>query len=122
MNFNPNAASEFLVKSGFSKTQADALAAVIATNQDAIQASGAPSGMRPPRRTFEEVASDGQNLAQVRQVLAMAKRLGVTIESGALLDINKIDVQLAAGKAAGKVSTDDSVRFKTCLAQLNLIY
>jgi chorismate mutase len=109
-------AAATLLKSGFSSDQAAAILAVIATNTHPVQAS-ASAPIARQLRTFEQVASDSQNLAQVRQLLAMAKRFNVTIDSAKPMDMGKLDAELSASRA----SVDDRLRFKTSLAQLNLI-
>jgi hypothetical protein len=116
MNFDKNAA-ETLIKGGFSSSQAAALLAVIATNTP-VQAAAAPAGrLLQELRTPAQIAEDGQNLAQLRQILAMCRRFGISLAHDKTVDVIAVDAALKAANA----TVSDRLQLKTMVAAEGMI-
>jgi hypothetical protein len=85
----------------------------------ALEAETIEGGIkRLTQLTVLQAASDRRNWPLIESVKGQARRLGVTINDGELLEIQKIDAEL---RASGKASISERIEFKTKCRRLKLI-
>jgi hypothetical protein len=115
--FDTKTVAKTLVEGGFSEKQAAALMVAIASNTP-VQAAAAPAGrLLQELRTPAQIAEDGQNLAQLRQIMAMCRRFGISLAPEKTVDIFALDSALAAAKAP----VSERLQLKTMLAAEGMI-
>jgi hypothetical protein len=117
MNFDKNIAAKTLVEGGFSTSQAAAIMAILATTQNTMQATGAAPGGYRKLRTPNEIAEDSQNHACLRQINAMCRRWGISLQGDAIVDPIALDASFSAAKA----DIPSRLAIKTAMAQIGLL-